>query len=69
MIVSAIKSSKSIKIDDYTAIKIICALDAAIDYNSMLGYDATAEDLVNVRNALNKAYCVINPNAYCNEDK
>lgn len=69
MKITAIKASKEIRIDDYTAIKIIVALDEAIDFNRMMGYSATAEDFVNVRNALTKAYCVINPDAYCNENK
>lgn len=67
MTINAIKSSKTIKIDDYTAIKIICALHQAEDANRNMGFTATADDLVKVRDALRKAYCIINPNAYCKD--
>ena len=64
MKINAIKSSKTIKIDDYTAIKIICALHQAEDVNRANGFTAIADDLVKVRDALREAYCIINPDAY-----
>lgn len=67
MKINAIKSSKTIKIDDYTAIKIICALQQAEYANRAAGFTETADDLKEVRDALRKAYCIINPNAYCKD--
>ena len=64
MEIKACKSSKTIKIDDYTAISIICALNEAIDVNKNYGFNATAERLKEIHNALIEAYSVINPKAF-----
>ena len=64
MKITACKSSKTVKIDDYTAISIICALSEAIDFNKNCGFDATAEHLEEIQNALRKAYATINPKAF-----
>jgi len=64
MKITACKSSKTIKMDDYTAISIICALNEAIDANERLGFNATAEHLKEIHDSLYDAYKVINPKAF-----
>lgn len=66
MKITACKSSKTIKIDGYTAISIMCALSVAIDVNKNYGFDASAECLKEIQNKLKEAYSIIYPKTFKN---
>ena len=59
--ITAYKTSKTIKIDDDTALTILCALYEAERRYNEVGCNSLARSVVEIRDILSDAYHSINP--------